>query len=71
MRWFEDACNHPESEIAKHPEYYSFFRIGAFDDTNGSLEDIPPKFLASGQEMVKGYIAPDTNLKVVSDEEIN
>lgn len=32
LRQFMDACNDPGSKLAKHPQDYTLFEIGTFDD---------------------------------------
>lgn len=41
IRGFSDAVNAPDSEIAKHPEDYTLFEVGTFDDHSGLMR--PPE----------------------------
>lgn len=53
MRLFADIVNDGEHPVGKHPEDYSVFRIGMFDDNKGSLHPEDPECLAVGLELVK------------------
>ena len=35
IRAFFDAANDPQTAISKHPEDYTLFELGAFDDQTG------------------------------------
>lgn len=37
MRMFQDEVNREGSEFAKHPEDYTLFRVGEFDQLTGEL----------------------------------
>lgn len=39
VRAFEDTVNDPKSAFNKHPEDYTLFEIGTFDDQTGTLEN--------------------------------
>lgn len=53
MRAFEDDCADAESPVAKHPEDYSLFLLGTFDNNTGAIEveDSPLK-LVNAHEVV-------------------
>ncbi len=54
MRSFGDAINDPKSEFGKHPEDYSLFVIGKFDQRTGNIEpEIPPTVVCIGINMVE------------------
>lgn len=36
-RSFSDLVNDPNTTIGRHPDDYVLYRVGAYDDTNGSL----------------------------------
>lgn len=38
VRAFTDLANDPNSTVAKHPEDYTLFKIGEYDDQLGSVE---------------------------------
>ena len=37
MRSFKDIATDPEHEVGRHPEDYSLFRIGVYDDNNAEI----------------------------------
>lgn len=53
MRVFVDAVNSLEdSDIRNHPEQFTLFKIGEFDDSTGTLStEAPPVLLAKGHEV--------------------
>ncbi len=38
-REFQDVANTPDHAINKHPEHYSVWRLGNFDNTTGTVVD--------------------------------
>lgn len=54
VRLFEDEMNREDSEVGKHPEDYSLFRIGSFNDNNGALEGQEPVCLRRAHEIHLG-----------------
>lgn len=38
IRGFTEAVNNPQSVLNKHPEDYSLYKLGIFDDSVGKLE---------------------------------
>lgn len=48
VRSFSDAVNGREGDIAKHPEDYTLFEIGSFDQTTGEVMLVPPVSLGVG-----------------------
>ena len=52
MRSFKDISTDASHEIGKHPEDYSLWRIGLFDDNKGTLTPENPECLATALEMV-------------------
>ena len=53
LRAFEDDCMNAESPVAKHPEDYSLFMLGEFDNQDGSIEaKASPVCLANAHEVV-------------------
>lgn len=54
IRSFTDAVNTPDTSFAMHPEDYTLFEIGEFDDQNTSIKMLKtPHSLAIGIELVK------------------
>ncbi len=50
-RVFSDLVSNREHPIGQHPEDYSIFRIGSFNDQNGALTVEPPECLCTGLEL--------------------
>ena len=42
IRGFKDTVNDGQSPISNHPEDYTLFEIGTFDESSGMLEPIVP-----------------------------
>lgn len=54
IRAFTDACNMQDNQFAKHPEDYTLFLIGTFDDETGVLaQDVVPVPLMPAVECYK------------------
>ncbi len=51
-RSFNDIACDTDHPIGKHPEDYTLFRLGVFDDTNGSFHDESNQALMTGLETV-------------------
>ena len=52
LRGFEHLAVSNENDIGKHPEDYSLFRIGRFDDNKGAVEPQAPECIATALELV-------------------
>ncbi len=52
MRFFDDQCVRAESPIAAHPEHYTLFRNGTFDQQTGKLAAETPTSLATATARV-------------------
>ena len=54
IRSFADVVNDGKSQIWSHPEDYTLFMIGSFDDRSGKIEPLStPKSLGVAVEYVK------------------
>ena len=51
QRAFTDLVEDKSHEMSKHPEDYSLFRIGSFDDSNGSLDRCEPYVVGRAHEI--------------------
>lgn len=51
-RAFSDAVNSPEHQFGKHPQDYTLFRLGYFDDSNAEMVSDDKKTLGNGVEFV-------------------
>ena len=52
VRGFKDIATDADHEIGKHPEDYTLYRIGAFNDTTGKMEGEEMEKLTTGLECV-------------------
>lgn len=52
IRLFMDQVNNPETNIAKHPEQYTLFKCGVYDDSSGMLIPETPVSLGNGKQFV-------------------
>ncbi len=52
MRAFQDLVMDAEHPVGKHPEDYSLFRIGLFDDNTGQLSNEANSCLATALETI-------------------
>lgn len=41
-RVWVDLCNGPDSMLSKHPEDFTLFQVGEFDDSSGEIRSIHP-----------------------------
>ena len=54
VRSLTDELKNPESELARHPEDYDLYDIGAYDDDDASITtyDDGPKLIVRAQDLV-------------------
>lgn len=52
IRAFHDDAVSAESVVSKHPEDYSLYIIGIFDDQAGEIEPVSPRCIARAHELV-------------------
>lgn len=51
IRNFENAVRQPGSLLASHPNDFSLFKLGIYDDSDGSLDPVdPPKLLCDAAQ---------------------
>lgn len=53
IRSFTDAVNDPQTTLNKHPEDYTLFHIGDFDDDTGELIPVHPRGLITASAVVR------------------
>ncbi|AXL14682.1 nonstructural protein [Microviridae sp.] len=54
LRAFMDTVGNPDHLFSKHPEDYSLYALGAFDDSNGTFSLLQePEFMGSAVDLVK------------------
>lgn len=55
IRMFGDACKEPKSLLGLHPEDYSLYRLGTFDDVSGKVTcEATPFFVVEGLSCISG-----------------
>lgn len=52
IRAFSDIATDANHDIGKHPEDYTLYRIGTYDDQNGKLHPEDPSSLATAMALV-------------------
>ena len=53
IRSFSDIANDKEHDVGRHPEDYTLYRLGQFDDQNGELMPEAPESLAQAITLIK------------------
>lgn len=51
VRQFGDIASDADHPVGKHPEHYSLFRNGSFDDNTGQYNAEKPEHLANAHEL--------------------
>ncbi len=59
LRAFSDCVNDKEHNFGRHPEDYTLFNIGEFDDATAKVEWISPLSLGNGIAYIKPTTQPD------------
>lgn len=55
-RAFRTVMNNPEHQMSKHPEDFSLYEIGDYDDNTGIIEPLmEPKHIVKGVDVHKAY----------------
>lgn len=52
IRAFKDDALRPDSVVGKHPEDYSLFHVGHWDDNEGSLKACEPVCIGRAHELL-------------------
>ncbi len=69
IRGFKDIATDADHEVGKHPEDYTLFRIGTYNDTTGKLAGEDPEKLATGLEMMAEDRNPEQSaLKLATEQ---
>lgn len=42
LRSFADECNREDSMLHKHPEHFTLFHLGEWDDANAKMNSLEP-----------------------------
>lgn len=53
LRAFQDECANKDSAIHKHPNDYSLWNIGTYDDNTGALTALEPQKIASARDYLE------------------
>jgi hypothetical protein len=61
VRMFNDLVSEPGHQFNKHPEDYTLFKIGRFDEATGELKSMPPQSYGNGLQ----FLSP--KLEAVND----
>lgn len=57
LRTFTDCCNDKEHTFGKHPEDYTLFNLGKYDDSNGTIIQDKIISVANGLTIIGQYYA--------------
>jgi len=69
VRGFKDIATDADHEVGKHPEDYTLYRIGSFNDTTGKMQGEELEKLTTGLECVAADRSPTKNhLKEMTDK---
>jgi hypothetical protein len=52
LRAFTDIATDADHQIGKHPEDYSLYRLGTWNDNKGEISPLEKECLATAQEVV-------------------
>jgi hypothetical protein len=52
IRSFADAVRDPQTRLALHPDDYTLYHVGVFDDNAGVIEPVKPAYLSRASEHV-------------------
>lgn len=55
-RSFGDSVNSGKSDYSAHPEDYTLFAVGSFDDSTGEIVAATPKSLGNGVTFLKAVL---------------
>lgn len=68
VRTFGDCVNRDDHQFHAHPEDYSLFCLGIFDDKIGEIVHNAPEIVATGLELVD-TTKPSAQLNLVTDDQ--
>lgn len=70
-RGFKDICNDAEHPIGQHPEDYTLYRVGSFNERTGKMEGEQLEKLLTGLQCVHEARNPKQDeLKLATDDQI-
>lgn len=70
IRSFSDESVRAGSQINSHPEDYSLWRIGTYDDNTAVLESVTPICLRKAHEVIAASRAVDRSQLSMFDEQV-
>jgi len=70
-RSFMDIANDADHPIGKHPEDYSLYRLGNFDDNTGMVLNEENECLCTAHEIIASSRNPDPRQMQLLEEKIN
>ena len=69
IRGFKDISLDENHEVGKHPEDYTLYQVGTFNDTTGKLDGEAIEKLATGLEMIAEMRSPkQADLKLATEQ---
>lgn len=68
-RVFSDCITNKSHQFSKHPEDYTLFHIGTWDDGSSKITVQPPISMGNGVEFTESEIEMPPILKEVSNDE--
>ena len=68
MRSFGDIANDVSHPIGKHPEHFSCFCVGMFDDNTGEITPENPRCIGRAHELVRNLATGRAELDVDEPE---
>ena len=66
VRMFTDLVKDPQTDIAKHPEDYSLFEIGNFNDNTAEVTNNTPQCIVRAHEITTNQYNETQKLKEVN-----
>lgn len=66
VRAFQDNINDEKSTMSHHPEHFTLFRIGEYDDKNGVVEQESPLSLGNGVTF-KEYPKVEQDMQILTE----
>lgn len=52
IRSFTDLCRDPQSNVSRHPEDFSLYSLGTYDDGSGVFDCTEPVRIVSANELL-------------------
>ncbi len=70
VRGFKDIATDAEHEVGRHPEDYTLYRMGSFNDTTGKMQGEELEKLATGLECLNQDRNPkQADLKLATENQ--